>query len=245
MTATLSETALARASLTSIIPEAELLQGLSRRRPWITQFLIDGRPVGGEYPAYADAAIDQFFESFPDARSVLELGSLEGSHTFALARHPGDRHVLAVEGREYNVEKARFVQRATGVHNVQFVRGDLEELDLTAFGRFEAIFCSGLLYHLPEPWKLVKRLSELSDNLFIRTHYALESNVNMLANGFPGYKFPESGYNDPCSGLSPSSFWPTLEGLQHLLAVNGFPFVTILEDFQHRGGRMVALAARR
>lgn len=224
----------------------EIAEGFRRRRPWITRFFINGRSYGNEASmVHRDAALGQFFIQFPAARSVLELGSLEGAHTFYLARHPGQRRVVAIEGRQYNVEKARFVQDLTTVTNICFLHGNLETMDLTSLGRFDAIFCAGLLYHLPEPWKLIRRLSEVSSNLFLRTHYATEANANHVANGFLGYRYREQGYHDPCSGLSDDSFWPTLDALQHMLAINGFPEITVIEDYLHRNGAMVTLAATR
>lgn len=101
--------------------------------------------------------MQQFFESFPNLRSILELGSPEGGHTFVLAGHPGVERVLAIEGRLANVEKAKFIGSLLGISNVEFKQANLEELELTSLGQFDAIFCCGLLYHLPEPWKLISQ----------------------------------------------------------------------------------------
>ena len=76
----------------------------------------------------------QFAEAFPGVRRILELGSLEGGHTFALGALAGVDEVVAIEGRTENVERARVVQRALGVDNVKFVVGNLETMDLAPLG---------------------------------------------------------------------------------------------------------------
>ena len=58
----------------------------ARRGPWITHFVIDGVPTGGDYQVASDRRVQQFLERFPKVRNILELGSLEGGHTFLIAR---------------------------------------------------------------------------------------------------------------------------------------------------------------
>ncbi len=102
-----------------------------------------------------------FGVSRPRARRILELGSLEGAHTVQLAARPGVEEVVAIEGRAANIRKAELVTRLLEVRNVRYVEANLETTDLLAqFGRFDAIFCSGLLYHLPEPWKLIEQFPQ-------------------------------------------------------------------------------------
>ena len=50
------------------------------------------------------ARVQQFLERFPSLPTIHELGSLEGGHTFTLARREGVERVLAIEGRPANVE---------------------------------------------------------------------------------------------------------------------------------------------
>ena len=57
-----------------------------RLKPWVTKFHIAGSDYGGNFDALNDARIAQFFEIFPAVETVIELGSLEGGHSFALAR---------------------------------------------------------------------------------------------------------------------------------------------------------------
>ena len=57
--------------------------------PWIFQFRIGGHDYGGGISAVGDVRLDRFFRYAPHAKTILELGSLEGAHTFLLAQRPG------------------------------------------------------------------------------------------------------------------------------------------------------------
>lgn len=215
-----------------------------KRGPWVTKFAIDGKEYGGHFNAMQDTRIDQFFESFPKPRRVLELGSLEGGHSFSLASRPPVERVLGIEGRDFNVEKAKFVQGLLKITNVEFVTGNLETIDLASHGEFDAVFCSGLLYHLPRPWELIERISQVSPNLFMWTHYTKEEDVNTEAGGWQGFTYKELGLADPLSGMSPDSFWPTLDGLQNMLKKYGFKKIQLIEDDpDHPQGPAITLAA--
>lgn len=226
-----------------------------KRGPWVTRFVIDGVEYGGGSDAMKDVRVDQFFRFFPNAGRILELGSLEGGHTFNLASRPGADYVLGVEGRRENVERAEFVRGLLGVENVEFRTANLEEADLASFGEFDAVFCSGLLYHLPEPWKLIEQISRVSPNLFVWTHYArgdvadsdlqvLKGARNTVRNGLEGWEYREGGLKDPLSGMSPSSFWPTLDGLRDMLKTHGFEEIHLIRDNPNNPhGPAITLAA--
>jgi len=163
-----------------------------------------------------------FFRHLPNARRILELGACQGGGTFQLAAHPGVHEVVAIEGRDYHVEKAQFVQKTLGVTNVQFLCENLETFDLTSLGRFDAVYCVGFLYHLPRPWELLRRLAAITDHIYINTHYVRLSEADLTIDGYAGMSYTEFGYADPLSGLSGWSFWPTLPALAQMLLDAGF-----------------------
>ncbi len=213
--------------------------------PWIFQFEIGGKPYGGGISAAGDARIGQFWQFAPRTTTILELGSLEGAHTFLLAAHPNVTRVLAVEGRETNLRKARFVQQLLEIRNVEFAQANLENADLSQFGKFDAVFCSGLLYHLPEPWKLIERLSAAAPVLFIWTQYAAAQNAMELGNGLRGETHFEGGPDEPLSGMSRTATWLTLSSLRDLLAAAGYKTIEIIhDDPEHANGPAVTIGAR-
>lgn len=222
---------------------AQIAAGFNQRAPWVTRFTIGGQGYGGQFDAEHDPRIPQFYESFPNVRTLLELGCLEGGQTFQLARRPGVS-LTAVEARRFNLEKARWVGGLLGIQNVRFVQADLEKRPLSAFGRFDAVFCSGVLYHLPRPWELLDGFRGVAPRVFIWTQYADEAKVTETREGFPGHWYQEHGPGDPLSGMSPKSFWITLPALLNRLRQNGFTAIKIWEDNRaHPNGPAVTLAA--
>lgn len=215
-----------------------------KRKPWITKFHLAGEDYGGNFDAMNDARITQFFELFPDVESVLELGSLEGGHSFALAQNPLVKRVTAIEGRESNVEKSKFVKELLGDEKVEFVQADIEKMNFEQFGKFDAVFCSGLLYHLPRPWELIPKLAKISPNIFIWTQISEEAKAKKMREGWRGKFYREGGLFDPLSGLSRKSFWLSLGSLMTLLTANGYKETKIIEhNLAHPKGHSVTLAA--
>ena len=215
-----------------------------KQGPWLTGFIINGKLYGGEFCCANDERIPMFFEAFPDARKILDLGILEGGQTFELAEKPGVS-VIGIEGREDNFGRASFIRELLGFNNVQLVLGDLEKEDLDWLGQSDAVFCSGILYHLPRPWELIARISRVTSNLFIWTEYAPEKDATeIVENEYRGLWYQEPP--DPASGLSTKSFWPTLGSLCSMLWHNGFTNITLLEiDPYHDWGPSVSIAARK
>jgi SAM-dependent methyltransferase len=219
--------------------EISLADEFRRRGPWVTRFSVKGRSYGGDVSFRDDERLAQFLERFGDCKTVLELGSLEGGHTFQLAQH-GYR-VTGVEGRSENVERARWVGDVLGVDGAEFFVADLESTPLSEFGRFDAVFCCGLLYHLPRPWQLLDQLPGVAPAAFFWTQYAGVAEVE--ENGIEGAWYGEQGRKDPLSGLSPRSFWMTLPALMDRLRQNGFGRIDVVKDEPtHPHGPAVTLA---
>jgi hypothetical protein len=223
----------------------QLEKQFAQLSPWVFQFRIGGRDYGGKISAAGDARVQQFLNFAPKPETILELGSLEGAHSFILAQHPGVKRVVALEGREANLRKARFVQRLLQIPNVEFVQANLEQADLSGLGKFDAVFCCGLLYHLPEPWKLIGRLPPIAPILFIWTQYAAENEARDLGDGLRGKTYIEGGPDEPLSGMSATATWLTLDSLRAALASSGYRNVEIIhDDPRHANGPAVTIGAR-
>ncbi len=72
-----------------------------------------------------------------------------------------------MEGRGASLARARLAQRLFGIENIELIPGNLEEVRLAELGRFDVIFCSGLLYRLPEPWRLVEQFAVVAPGVFL------------------------------------------------------------------------------
>ena len=215
----------------------------AKRDPWIFQFRIGDADYGGHVSAVGDVRVEQFHAFAPEAESILELGALEGAHTFMLAQHPRVQRVLAIEGRAANIRKAEFLKQVFDVRNVEFAQANLETDPLNV-GTFDAIFCSGLLYHLPEPWKLIERLPAIAPKLFLWTMYCEDANAGELVDRYRGRRLLEGGADEPLSGLSSYSLWITLGSLIESLTRSGYTRVEIIKnDLTHPAGYAITLGA--
>jgi SAM-dependent methyltransferase len=204
------------------------------RGPWRTRFQIDGEGYGGYIDFTGDHRVNDFAERVPPGR-VLELGCLEGGQTVELARR--GYSVTGIEGRAENAERARWVLRLLDI-DAEVIEANLETTPLRRFGRFDAIFCSGLLYHLPEPWKLLAQFREVVPVAFVSTHYAKAPTVTV--EGRQGDWYGEYGRADALSGLSARSFWFTLDALVEECRRQGF-CVEVIRDEQTKNGPLVSL----
>ena len=225
---------------------ADLAAEFDRLGPWIFQFRIGERDYGGRISAVGDGRLDQFWQFVPEAATILELGALEGAHSFLLAKHPGVKRIVSVEGRAANLRKARFVQQLLGIRNIEFLEANLEHADLAGLGTFDAVFCCGLLYHLPEPWQLLKKLAGVAPSLFIWTQYAAEQDAHDVPGGLRGKIHGEGGPDEPLSGLSPTATWLTLDSLRAVLTASGYNEITVIHDDPgHPNGPAVSIGARK
>ena len=219
---------------------------VDRLGPWLTRVVVDGRAYGGDVDFTADGRVLTFEAEFGDARRVLELGSFEGGMSLALAAKPG-RQVVAVEGRAFNVAKAQLAAELTRAGNVRFLLADLETVPPAYFGCFDAVLCSGLLYHLPRPWELLDRLPAAAPGLLLATHYAATDRADTTVDGVRGHWYAEQGYADSLSGLSPRSFWMTIPAIVDRLRSAGYSRVDLVRDEPdiNPNGPHVVIAARR
>jgi SAM-dependent methyltransferase len=217
----------------------------ARLAPWVYQFEIAGKTYGGGISAVGDERVERFFRYAPDAMTILELGALEGAHSFIFAKRQGVKRVVALEGRKANLRKARFVQELLQIRNVEFAQANLEHADLKEFGKFDAVFCCGLLYHLPAPWQLLKQLPEIAPLVFIWTQYAAEDEARDIGNGLRGKTQIEGGADEALSGLSATATWLTLPSLRDLLRTAGYESVDVIhDDPAHPNGPAVTIGAR-
>jgi SAM-dependent methyltransferase len=206
----------------------DLAERFDELRPWFTRFEVDGVRLGGANSYQGDNRIKLFFEWVGQPESILELGSLEGGHSVQLASPDFVKRLLGLEARAKNIERARLAAEVVGRGNIEFGQADLDQASLERYGRFDAVFCAGLLYHLMQPWRLLKEIAKVTDCVFLDTHYSETEDVtidgyvgSLYAEGQPAdheYRYADT---DVLSGLSDSSFWMTLPCITETLSRSG------------------------
>jgi 2-polyprenyl-3-methyl-5-hydroxy-6-metoxy-1,4-benzoquinol methylase len=167
---------------------------------------------------------------------VLDLACLEGMYSLELARRGAE--VVAIEGREANVAKARFAARALGL-DVDFRIGDVRDLAREQHGEFDVVLCLGILYHLDaaDLFPFVERMSEVCRRaLVVDTHVSVRDEEQRTHHGhvYGGHTLvehaPDATEEERLRAVwssldNPQAFALTKPSLLRLLARNGFTSV--------------------
>jgi SAM-dependent methyltransferase len=124
-------------------------------------YTISPEPAGDEVKLrrVTQLALDAFDGSLRGVR-VLDLACLEGMYSLELAGRGAD--VVAIEGREANIAKARFGAHTLGLE-VDFQLGDVRDLSRERHGEFDLVLALGILYHLDDAdlFPFVARISDV------------------------------------------------------------------------------------
>jgi uncharacterized protein DUF1698 len=220
----------------------------------------------GALPVYDDPRIHWALETLGGVAglSVLELGPLEGGHTYMLEK-AGARTVVAIEASTRAFLKCLIVKEILGLERSRFVLGDFEEYLRDPPERFEAVIASGVLYHVRNPVELIHNLARVTDRLFIWTHYYDKERVariphiaSRISAGKPaehaGFAHSVHRYNYGdfldtnrfAGGSEEYSQWLNRDDLVGALRHAGFDEVVIgHDDVEHVNGPSISLVARR
>lgn len=201
-----------------------------RLSPWKTKFTINNSYFGGDYSAHDDPRLLLFLEKFRPLNKILELGSFEGGHTVAL-RQNGVKEVVAVEARKSNIQKSEFIKSIFEIENITFIEADLETYNISNLGKFDAVFCVGVLYHLTNPTKTLSQISKISNQAFIWTHYSENESKYVR----------EGGLEDPLSGTRAHSLWLSIEEFKSICVEAGFHINELLLQSNDNGPALIAI----
>lgn len=233
----------------------EDLEEFNRMLPWFagTQ-LPDGRVIGS---LNARANKRDAVQPIPDRRitllheavdlrgkSVLEVGCFEGIHTLGLCSYGAI--VTAVDVRPVNVVKTSVRLAAYGA-SATVLPVDVED-EGVVFPDYDVVFHCGVLYHLEEPVRHLKRLLPHCRAIYLDTHVADETRAtSTLESGgrtYRGFYYKEGGWADPYSGRGEGAFWLRTADLRQLLEEAGFRTELWSERAERNGPRIGLFATR-
>lgn len=196
-------------------------------------------------------------------RDVVELGPLEGGHTYLLDL-AGAKKVTAVEANSRAYLKCLIAKEVLGMSvRTRFVLGDcLEYLKTSAHPHEIGVAC-GILYHLTNPVELLELLARRCEAIFLWTVFYDPEFV--AKNPVPGAKFSEAlpmehaGFRHTlhrfnygpsldwkgfCGGGDVYSYW--MEKADIIGALRHFGFTQIAtEEHPNIHGSALMLAARK
>jgi len=197
-------------------------------------------------------------------KDILELGPLEGGHSY-MFQQGNARKVISIEANTRAFLKCLCIKEIFKLDKVDFKLGDFMSFLQEDDSKFDMVCASGVLYHMEEPIKLLELISNVSDKLFIWTHYydeeVIRNRKDLDAKFSPASTFEYKGvsytsstqsYNESlgwagfCGGPKPISNWLTRDSILKALEEFGFTDIQInFDDPNHQNGSAFALCAQK
>ena len=217
---------------------------------------------------FEDPRITWLLDTFGSVKSkrVLELGPLEGGHTYMLEK--AGANVTAIESSHAAFMKCLIVKNYLSLH-ARYILGDFTKYDADIY--YDLIVASGVLYHMTDPISLLIKMSGMSVSIYIWTHYyddnlecwnhALREKITnkwlvgeskeITFAGMPIKLVPQL-YNEAldwsgfCGGSDDFSYWMYKEDILNLLHRLGYTTIqTCFDLMDHPNGPSIALLAQK
>ena len=236
---------------------------------WISSFPAPLAQVqAGDKPLFQDEKMYWMLKCLNgiDGKTVLELGPLEGAHSYLLEQ-AGAASITAIEADSHAYLRCLITKELLGLQRVRFLCGDcLAYLRAETEPLFDVGVASGILYHMRNPVELIALLAKrCTGQLYLWTHYydhaviaqnpwIANKHVRSLKAEYAGfehtlyrYEYQEAKYSRVFSGAGAThSHWLNRADLLACLDYFGFGDVQIgFDDPNHQGGPSLALVATR
>lgn len=233
---------------------------------WASSFPKACGLEAGRSPLFEDGRIPWTAEILGgiEGMRVLELGPLEGGHTYMLEQ-AGAAEVVAVEANRRAYLKCLIVKELLGMQakfRLAEMNAELEQMQEV----FDLCVASGVLYHQQDPLRSLQLLAKVSDRLMLWTHYYDADHIRKL--GLEGYFHKRPGdtkklgdltiayhpreYKEAlehagfCGGATPHVNWMQREDILAVLQQLGYAHIeTGFEHHDHPNGPAFALVATR
>jgi len=224
------------------------------------------RLQAGHIPLFEDNRVQWGIEQVGGVagKSVLELGPLEGGHTYMLERN-GAASIEAVEAHTRGYLKCLVVKELLELRRARFLCGDFVQHLRTAPGPFDFCLASGVLYHMRDPVELLTLVARAAPQVYLWSHYYDEDLIRRNAaisgrftgrargdgSGFPHtlyrHEYQESlTFDRFCGGTAPFSQWMSRDDILACLRHLGWTDIRVnFEVPDHPNGPCFAVVAMR
>lgn len=209
---------------------------------WISKFIINNIPYGGSSD-YGSIRISML--NLPEihnlinfqGKSIIELGPLEGGNSIILENFNIQSNI-SIEGRVESYLKCCMIKNIYDLNKTKFYLDDVMNISEEKYGTFEIAVVLGLLYHLDNPLKLLKKIGAMVDTVILSTHYADEASPYRNAKEiqiteddriYQGRMYIENPEIDPNAGLQNYSFWPYEKDLFNMCNDSGFKKINVIK----------------
>lgn len=232
---------------------------------WISNFPEPFHQLNaGKANLFADPRIEWAIEQLGgmENKKVLELGPLEGAHSYMLQKH-GASSIAAIEANPRAYLRCLVVKQMMNLNRVDFMCGDFMEYMRKNSAHFDFCLASGVLYHMSNPVEMIALCAKRSSQLYLWTHYydaAICKKNPTLSPLFPGqekadyqgfkhtlnrylYRSARS-WNTFCGGPLSFSNWLTRQDIIDACRYFGFEEIqTNFETPDHPHGPCFSLVA--
>jgi hypothetical protein len=238
---------------------------LDALKGWNSAFPKELRLEAGEHHLYADDRIAWAMKTYGSIENakVLEIGPMEGMHTYMLNRQRPAR-IDAIEANKLCFLRCLVTRQILDIDRSVFRLGDIEHWLRDHEETYDLAIASGVLYHMADPARLLELLALRSKSVFLWTHFFLDEAMphdDVRRNPFSGkmemreisgmqVRYYERSYQHAntnasfCGGMKDRHFWMHRDDILALLEKLGFTEVTIRdENFNHPGGPSFSLLA--
>lgn len=221
----------------------------------------------GHLALHADPRIAWAIEQLGSlaGKNILEIGPLEGMHTFMLHQQLPQK-IDAIEANRFCYLRCLITDQILKLDRANFFLGDAMEWLEHHEEHYNLIVASGVLYHMSDPVKLLELAASRTDTLFLWTHYFTHEAMpkgDVRLRPFTGkqvfrhacglqLRLYERNYQSAphnasfCGGPKDRHYWMHRQDILDFLGVLGFNSIEIDgDDRNHPGGPCFTVLARR
>lgn len=222
--------------------------------------------MSGQALLFEDPRIAALFERAGgmSGKRVLELGPLEGGHTFMLSQ-AGAREITSIESNQRAFVKCLITKEILG-YKANILLGDFIPFLQKAKAdgdKYDFLLASGVLYHMIDPVMTLDLFLSVSNQIGIWTHFydndvvrskwpkkfdATPKHVDYKGMNLETYRQEYENalsWGGFCGGSAPYSYWMTKDSITSMLESNGFRFEILNEDLHHQNGPCMLLFAEK
>lgn len=225
-----------------------------------------GVETGGFINLFDDGRIDWMVEVVGGVagRRILELGPLEGAHTWSLEARHGAAEIVAVEANQRAYLRCLVLKEIVRTTRSRFLLGDFNRYMAESGERFDLVVASGVLYHMEDPVRHIELLCSSADEVYVWTHHydreRVESDPNLVRKFSGSQEIDHDGFvhtvhrQDYLDALGWGGFcgagrlaanWLTLDDIYAAFDRYGFSIAeTAFEEPDHPHGPALAFVAR-
>lgn len=216
---------------------------------------------------YSDGRITWAIQQYGPlkGRKILELGPLEGSHTYMLEKQEPD-FIHAIEANKTAFLRCLVVKELLDLKRARFFLGDCVAWLQETKQDYDFIIASGVLYHMGDPLRLLELIATKSDAFFLWTHYFddsvmplgdprrkafLETSKTEMFHGVPVRLHQRSYFSAWqskafCGGTHDLHYWIDKNDILAAIRALGFEDVRIAHDNPaHENGPSFSIFAKR